>query len=215
VIGAVDVLINEFDLEYHWSDSFRTPRSSNEARKRLHYRFSGQLRRQIGKKVQEMGANGVVGYRESFDIEPRTKTITARAMGTACKFPSLCFHLPHFSHSASLQGENPFASLTNTSLGLKSFASEEISASNLVSLNSSASAPELMPVFSVISPLELVSIGGVVTARSVKLLGTTSSDEEEEREGSEGFIRRMVERVEGRCQGALQVAWMLADHRLL
>ena len=35
VFGFVEVLINEDDPEYHWSDSFRTPRYSNESRQKV------------------------------------------------------------------------------------------------------------------------------------------------------------------------------------
>ena len=85
IIGLADVMIHEFDLEYHWSDTFRTTRSSNEARKRLYYRFAGQLKRQIGRKVSEMGGDCVICYKEYYDIEPVTGTVLARAVGAACK----------------------------------------------------------------------------------------------------------------------------------
>ena len=35
VFGFVEVLLTEDDPEYHWSDSFRTPRYSNEARQKV------------------------------------------------------------------------------------------------------------------------------------------------------------------------------------
>ncbi|KAF8930415.1 hypothetical protein EDD21DRAFT_400873 [Dissophora ornata] len=83
--GFVDAIVNEDDPEYHWSDSFRTQRSSNEARQRLLFRLSGQLRRLLGKETLEMGGNAVLGYQQCFDLENKEHAITARAVGTAVK----------------------------------------------------------------------------------------------------------------------------------
>jgi hypothetical protein len=35
VYGLIEVVLSENDPEYHWSDSFRTPRYSNEARQKV------------------------------------------------------------------------------------------------------------------------------------------------------------------------------------
>lgn len=43
VFGFVDVLLNEDDPEYHWSDSFRTPRYSNESRQKVGYSVDALL----------------------------------------------------------------------------------------------------------------------------------------------------------------------------
>ncbi|KAF9203563.1 hypothetical protein BGZ49_006276 [Haplosporangium sp. Z 27] len=83
--GFVDAIVNEDDPEYHWSDSFRTQRSSNEARQRLLFRLSGQLRRLLGKETLDMGGNAVLGYQQCFDLESEEHAITARAVGTAVK----------------------------------------------------------------------------------------------------------------------------------
>ncbi|KAG0045955.1 hypothetical protein BGZ83_008829 [Gryganskiella cystojenkinii] len=83
--GFVDAIVNEDDPEYHWSDSFRTQRSSNEARQRLLFRLSGQLRRLLGKETLDLGGNAVLGYQQCFDLESEEHAITARAVGTAVK----------------------------------------------------------------------------------------------------------------------------------
>ena len=83
--GFVDAQITEDDPEYHWSDSFRTPRSSNEARQRLLFRAAGQVRRLLGRKVLELGGNAVIGYRVCFDLEEYRRVITVRAYGAAVK----------------------------------------------------------------------------------------------------------------------------------
>ena len=69
VVGLVEELIVVPDPEYHWVDSFRTARLSNERRQLLLYELSGKLRRQMGRKVLEAGGNHVLGYQQSFDLE--------------------------------------------------------------------------------------------------------------------------------------------------
>lgn len=82
VFGLAEVLSSEDDPEYHWADSFRTPRNSNDARQKLMYRLSGQLRRLMGREVLEIGGNAIFGYKQSFDLEKEEGIITARAIGT-------------------------------------------------------------------------------------------------------------------------------------
>jgi len=83
VFGFVEELVVETDPEYEWSDNFRTARKSNESRQGLLYKLSNQVRRQIGKKVLELGGNAVIGYEQTFDIEGDSGLV-ARAAGTAC-----------------------------------------------------------------------------------------------------------------------------------
>ncbi|KAI9332249.1 hypothetical protein BDR26DRAFT_921829 [Obelidium mucronatum] len=83
VNGYVSALQQEDDPEYHWADNFRTPRTSNDARMRIMYKLSGELRRQLGKKVELIGGNAVLGYKQYFEFETEQRTITARAIGTA------------------------------------------------------------------------------------------------------------------------------------
>ena len=85
VLGFVSSIDNEDDPEYHWADNFRTPRKSNEARTRVMFKLSGQIRRQVGKKVLELNGNAVIGYKQYFDLESEKRAITARAIGTAVK----------------------------------------------------------------------------------------------------------------------------------
>eukprot|EP00123_Amoebidium_parasiticum_P021357 comp65939_c0_seq1/m.48006 comp65939_c0_seq1/g.48006 ORF comp65939_c0_seq1/g.48006 comp65939_c0_seq1/m.48006 type:complete len:284 (-) comp65939_c0_seq1:8-859(-) len=80
--GFVEELVVDNDPEFHWVDNFRTPRSSNEARQRLFYRLSNELQRKIGLKALEAGANAVVGYQQSFDVEEQYGLV-ARGIGTA------------------------------------------------------------------------------------------------------------------------------------
>lgn len=85
VMGLVDALLNDDDPEYHWTDTFRAPRVSNESRQKLLYRLSGRLRRQIGKEVLERGGNAILGFKQSFDFENEEQVITGRAIGTCVR----------------------------------------------------------------------------------------------------------------------------------
>jgi hypothetical protein len=79
--GMVEELTVVLDPEYGIADNFRTSRKSNEARQKLLYKLSSELKRQIGKKVRDMEGNAVLQYVQNFDIEGDSG-IVARAIGT-------------------------------------------------------------------------------------------------------------------------------------
>ncbi|XP_063706264.1 C2 domain-containing protein 5 isoform X3 [Culicoides brevitarsis] len=80
--GFVEELIVNDDPEYQWIDKIRTPRASNEARQAAFLKLSGQVQRKIGLKAIEMGANSVIAYKLSFDLE-NDIGVVARGTGTA------------------------------------------------------------------------------------------------------------------------------------
>ena len=80
--GFVEELILEQDPEYHWSDSFRASRTSNDARLELFNTLSAKVTRNVGRKAIELGGNAVLGFRQKFDLEGEVG-IVARASGTA------------------------------------------------------------------------------------------------------------------------------------
>eukprot|EP00288_Rhodomonas_lens_P016307 CAMPEP_0177702132 /NCGR_PEP_ID=MMETSP0484_2-20121128/6978_1 /TAXON_ID=354590 /ORGANISM="Rhodomonas lens, Strain RHODO" /LENGTH=846 /DNA_ID=CAMNT_0019213405 /DNA_START=305 /DNA_END=2842 /DNA_ORIENTATION=+ len=80
-LGLVDELLVEDDPEYNWQDTFRSSRSSNDARQLLFHSMDGKLRRQIGRKVTDCGGNALLGYQTHFDLE--NNFIIARGIGTA------------------------------------------------------------------------------------------------------------------------------------
>ncbi|XP_071444840.1 uncharacterized protein [Hetaerina americana] len=86
--GLVSELVVEGDPEHQWIDKIRTPRASNEARQALFFKLSGELRRRIGLKAIELGANAVLGYQQSFDLEGETG-IVVRGIGTAATLVKL------------------------------------------------------------------------------------------------------------------------------
>ncbi|KAJ3068266.1 hypothetical protein HDU99_003255, partial [Rhizoclosmatium hyalinum] len=119
VLGYVSTLEREDDPEYHWADNFRTPRTSNDARMRIMYRLSGQLRRQLGKKVENLGGNAVLGYKQYFDFETEHRSITARAIGTAVTLATPEQVMTTIINSPSLAGE--LGSFRNLGTGGVSF----------------------------------------------------------------------------------------------
>ncbi|RKP22199.1 hypothetical protein ROZALSC1DRAFT_19903 [Rozella allomycis CSF55] len=194
IIGLVDVITSEDDPEKsHWSDNFRTPRFSNEARQKLLFRLSGYLRNEVAKKVVEMGGNAVIGYTPSFDIENEDRYITARAIGTACKIitpesvrqrSNSVISTPRFIHvdipsSPKLQPSfvDPDSPFTNDD-ATHDFPTNE----NQVNSESSSESrvvkvPELLFLTIKSFPVgAILKIGGVVSAKSIKILQGGDSD---------------------------------------
>ncbi|CAM9100390.1 unnamed protein product, partial [Laminaria digitata] len=83
VVGLVDELVVDNDPEYQWMDNFRQARTSNESRQSLLFKLDATVRRQLGKKVLDLGCNAVLAYQQDFDVEGDSG-IVARAYGTAC-----------------------------------------------------------------------------------------------------------------------------------
>jgi hypothetical protein len=84
VIGfVVDLVVEDDDPESSWQDYFRANnKSSNDNRLKILHNLSAEVRREVGKKVLELGGNAVIGYSSHFDIE---SGLVARAYGTACR----------------------------------------------------------------------------------------------------------------------------------
>uniref|UniRef100_A0A1B0GF18 C2 domain-containing protein n=1 Tax=Glossina morsitans morsitans TaxID=37546 RepID=A0A1B0GF18_GLOMM len=80
--GFVEELVVNDDPEYQWIDKIRTPRASNEARQVVFLKLSGQIQRKMGLKAINIGANAVIGYSQSFDLEGDVGVV-ARGIGTA------------------------------------------------------------------------------------------------------------------------------------
>lgn len=130
----MDVLITDVDPDYQWVDSFRTSRSSNEASQRMLQQLSCRLRREMGRKALEMGGNVVLAFKESFDVEEYTRTITVRGIGTAAFVFDLEDEEPALHSPSSPTGSIDIITLSALPSGL------------------------------------ITSIGGVVSARSIKLI---------------------------------------------
>lgn len=151
------------------------------------FRLSGQLRRQLGKKVLELGGNAVFGYHQSFDLEAEEHDILARAIGTAVRLSVIDtgnsesnrapVGRPSLLHMES--SLPPSAALTKTS------PDEELSHSPPTSLGVSGMpppAPTYRSVEQQILTLDnfprraILGIGGFVSAASVKIIDNDDKD---------------------------------------
>eukprot|EP00736_Rhodelphis_marinus_P014184 Rmarinus@m.29539 len=94
--GFVEELVVDDDPEYHWKDLIRTSRTANEKRQMIFFRLSGRLRRQLGRKVLELGGDAVMSYRETFDVEGDSGVV-ARGYGTCVRLAKV--------GDAALQGD--------------------------------------------------------------------------------------------------------------
>ena len=89
VLGFVADLVVDGDPEGSWQDYFRksgqASKSSNESRQKVLYGLSAEVRREVGKKVLDLGGNAVLGFNIHFDLEGASGLVV-RAYGTACHF---------------------------------------------------------------------------------------------------------------------------------
>lgn len=84
--GLVSVVLVVQDPDHEWMDRLRSDRKSNEARLCVFSSAAMQARHQLSRKVQQQGANAVLGYREYVDLEGgAAKTICIRAFGTSAQ----------------------------------------------------------------------------------------------------------------------------------
>eukprot|EP01038_Epipyxis_sp_PR26KG_P009930 gene9930-13358_t len=97
ILGFVEDLVVEDDPESSWQDYFRKGnKASNDIRLKVLYNISAEVRRELGKKVLDIGGNAVLGYSVHFDIEG-SSGIVARAYGTACKLLKVAENSSYFA----------------------------------------------------------------------------------------------------------------------
>jgi len=119
VLGFVVDLVVEDDSESSWQDYFRkATKVSNDNRLKILYNLSARVRRELGKKVLEIGGNAVLGYSVQFDVEG-TSGIVARAYGTACRLIKVVVN-KEVSKETSISQGNPeyFSDMMNSSASI-------------------------------------------------------------------------------------------------
>uniref|UniRef100_A0A8C9X4L6 C2 domain-containing protein 5 n=1 Tax=Sander lucioperca TaxID=283035 RepID=A0A8C9X4L6_SANLU len=208
VHGFVEELVVNEDPEYQWIDRIRSPRASNEARQRLISLMSGELQRKIGLKVLEMGGNAVVGYLQCFDLEGESGLVV-RAIGTACTLdklssgsaPNTNTHMSPLTHGCRSTHNSPVhlacssqrlsqnfsvsvPTLIFTGMGSGGSVGKEAGPLKTLLRQQTQTALEQreFPFFTLTSfpPGFLLHVGGVVSARSVKLLDRIHNPDEPE-----------------------------------
>lgn len=169
IVGLVDAVITEVDPDYHWSDSFRTSRSSNEASQRILNEMSCRLRRQMGRKAIEMGGNGILGFQQWIDIEPYAQTITVRGLGTA----AIMYAPDKGATLSSSSSSDHHAAAGGAGSGEPSIElSPPSNHEPLVKLSSSREI--VLSTIARVPPASLVALGGVISTKSVKLMSEES-----------------------------------------
>ncbi|EGC37159.1 hypothetical protein DICPUDRAFT_30730 [Dictyostelium purpureum] len=196
----VEELIVENDPEYHWTDTFRASRLSNFERQFLLYTLSGKLRRQMGKKVVDMGGNAVLGYKQHFDLEGDSG-IVARGYGTAVTLrkvteADLVYSPKHFSSnessidsssdsSSSDSSSDSSSSDSKNSYDLSSSSSSSSSTNSIVNKTRRKRRDKILTLHADVQLLTLqsfqsnvvVHIGGVVATKSVKILKKSNTQD--------------------------------------
>ena len=158
VLGLVDFIVSLKDSEYHWSDSFRTQRASNESRRRNMYKLEASLRAKILEYAAQSDADMVLGYRFSFDFEPDNQSVTARGIGTLSK-------------TIQPGSKRTLKRRKTISSDDESMNSDVLSK---IDENFDVGAKKRYP-FCTLTNLKISKIGGFITVKSVKLF---SNDDE-------------------------------------
>uniref|UniRef100_A0A8D0CFY4 C2 calcium dependent domain containing 5 n=1 Tax=Scleropages formosus TaxID=113540 RepID=A0A8D0CFY4_SCLFO len=193
VHGFVEELVVNEDPEHQWIDRIRTPRASNEARQRLISLMSGELQRKIGLKVLEMGGNAVVGYLQCFDLEGESGLVV-RAIGTACTLekpgslpPSAPSASPSMETKECVPSPGRRSTLASPVLSVGSSQLSQGFSLSVPALSFSGMTLQLQGgaefpffTFTRFPPGFLLHVGGVVSARSVKLLDRIYNPDEPE-----------------------------------
>ncbi|XP_025204995.1 C2 domain-containing protein 5 isoform X5 [Melanaphis sacchari] len=210
VHGFVEELVVEDDPEYQWLDKIRTPRATNEARQTIFLKLSNEVQRRIGLKVLELGANAVIGYHQYFDLEGESGIVvrgigTAVTLVRHLTLPSINLNLQPTIVENNETAESP-SKVTHFPMHRRSSDSEinnapkgnSLAGSGSSTVSSHRSHGHTMFHRSILSkdtldameypfltmtkypPGFVVHLGGMVNAKSVKLLERMSNMEEPE-----------------------------------
>eukprot|EP00698_Gefionella_okellyi_P005620 TRINITY_DN150_c0_g4_i1.p1 TRINITY_DN150_c0_g4~~TRINITY_DN150_c0_g4_i1.p1 ORF type:complete len:945 (+),score=179.05 TRINITY_DN150_c0_g4_i1:339-2837(+) len=172
----VEELVAESDPEYHWSDTFRTMRSSNESRRLTLHKVAGRCQRLLGHKALDLDANAVLGVHVAVDLD--SECIVGRASGTAVRIVK--DSLPIIHSPASSPVVSPFGtpralgSLSNPfSLSTSAPGDEEILPRKAASMGALADVSLLtMRALPVNITLRM---GGAVCVRAVRVIEPRSA----------------------------------------
>lgn len=185
IVGFVSATVTDEDPEYHWSDTFRSQRTSNEAKVRILYRIGGKLRRQLGKRVSMMNGNCVIGLKQSFMFEAEDGKIMGRAIGTVIRV----MDVPEFykikqygeineNKTGSIQDDSKSSSsmkILGISSSHKTTPNTSCSSSTSSSSDSSSNRPNLVINMRSYPHNFLSVIGGIVSAVSFKKIEDDSA----------------------------------------
>ena len=175
VAGMVEELLGKADPEYQTIQNFRTSRTTNDARMLQFFRLSGKVRRQLGRKVLELGCNCVLGYNEQFDLE-RNNGIIIRAYGTACIISMVSSERGPKVTSPNLDVASPAVAPKASKLSPTSLYPG--SKTQLRNLHGVTRMDVHLITLQSFAKHSIRRIGGCVSARAVKVITSARSKEE-------------------------------------
>lgn len=133
---------------------------------------SGQLKRLMGRKVLEMGGNAVLAFKQHVDFEESAGLITLRGLGTASKL----FNDDDDDDCGEDTADGPRESLQSPTNSI-----------DLMTIT-------LMPAQTVLS------MGGLVTAKSVKALTKSNNSLLERQQERERWLNQLREEIKTHCR---------------
>eukprot|EP01064_Diplonema_japonicum_P012383 TRINITY_DN19864_c0_g1_i1.p1 TRINITY_DN19864_c0_g1~~TRINITY_DN19864_c0_g1_i1.p1 ORF type:complete len:1232 (+),score=296.07 TRINITY_DN19864_c0_g1_i1:69-3764(+) len=161
VVGMVEELALRHDPEHARLQSLRSSRITNDQRILQFFKASGNVRRMLAKKTIEHGCNCILGFKEQYDLEPSGGNIIIRAYGTCCQISKVVKE----DSSKSPTGSGPEDLLEHPAMYQDTRRRRHMR--NLHQLMKENT--KLLTIKSL--PCNVVKrVGGVVSARSIKLI---------------------------------------------
>eukprot|EP01059_Diplonema_ambulator_P010954 TRINITY_DN20961_c0_g1_i1.p1 TRINITY_DN20961_c0_g1~~TRINITY_DN20961_c0_g1_i1.p1 ORF type:complete len:1112 (+),score=343.57 TRINITY_DN20961_c0_g1_i1:92-3427(+) len=161
VFGMVEELSLRLDPEHARLQSLRSSRITNEQRITQFFKASGNVRRLLARRTIEHGCNCILGYQEQYDLEPQGGNIIIRAYGTCCQISKIvkedASKSPAGSGPEDIDRPSMYVDVARRRRHMRNL-------NHLMKENT-----KLLTIKSL--PCNVVKrIGGVVSARSIKLI---------------------------------------------
>ena len=165
VVGMVEELIMRHDPEHARLQSLRSSRIVNEQRMLQFFKASGEVRRELARKTSNLGCNCILGYRELCDLEPLGGNIILRAYGTCCQISKVVKEDQMRSPTGSTVEENQ-----QDRVGLNAWPATARRKRHMRNMHQLMKEPTKLLTIKGLPSNVVKRIGGVVSARSIKLV---------------------------------------------
>ncbi len=173
--SRVEAIVVTADPEFSWTDTFRSARTSNQARSNRVMRKIGEARRLLGAKAREQGGNAVLHYEISVDVEGEpSDEMCVRACGTAVHL--VPWSTDHDERLDILAGVDTIDT-ANTSPVTTIRATDSLAVIRKLAAKRFVSDQIVFLTLSDLPPHTIGHIGGMVTARAVHVLKDITEDD--------------------------------------
>ena len=163
VVGMVEELALKHDPEHARLQSLRSSRITNDQRMMQFFRISGHVRRMLAKKAIEHGSNCILGYREQYDLEPTGGNIIIRGYGSCCQISKIV-------HEDIREGSEQAAQVEGD-VEEKDFILPDMRRRrHMRNLHQLMKEPTKLLTINSLPCNVIKRIGGIVSARSIKLI---------------------------------------------